>query len=139
MARKFSIVKKVDSKTGQKTISRYSFFTEEEHEKKMLIRKLNRIEKNDSKTFVYQFDESMYMHILEGISDETVKELSKHIYSNVYVVCKKEGNDEKALYLALFKDTAIRYKNSIPSAKISYKGREYPNPKFFVKEVRLLV
>ena len=136
MAKKFSIIKKKNLLTGEERIVNYSLGDDEISRMKVL-RKLNRTLKGNEDLFCFRCDESMYMHLLPGLSETTVSELSKRLYYTAYVVCRKNRFGEKALYLSLLKDTALRFKASIPAATIMVKGKEVPNPDFYVKELRL--
>ena len=136
MAKKFSIIKKKNLLTGEERIVNYSLGDDEISRMKVL-RKLNRTLKGNEDLFCFRCDESMYMHLLPGLSETTVSELSKRLYYTAYVVCRKNRFGEKALYLSLLKDTALRFKASIPAASRWEKGKEVLNPDFYVKELRL--
>ena len=135
MKKVFNIVKKKNLLTGEERAVKFSYETSEVS-KDLLLRKLNRSLKGN-KNEVFCFDESLYMHLLPGLSEETVRELSNRLYHTAYVVCKKKEKGETVLYLALLKDTALRFKASIPAATIREKDREVPNPDYYVKELRL--
>lgn len=134
MAKVFSIVKKKNQLTGEERIVHYSL-GDDELSRAKIVRKLNRSLKNETESF--RCDERLYMHLLPDLSDETVKELSRRLYHTVYVVCKKSRKGERALYLSLFKDTAMRFKEAIPAATVKVKGKEFSNPDYYVKELRL--
>ena len=137
--KKFSIVKKIDLRSGSESIVRYALLSESEKRRDALLRKLVRLDRINEELYSLKFDEVLPLHILEGISDEVVQELSGHAYPTAYVVCKRNKNGEKAIYLSILKDTAIRYKNSLPEAYKLVGGKEVANKNFSVKEVRLLV
>lgn len=136
MAKKFSVIKKKDLLSGEERIVAYSLGDDELSRTKVL-KKLHRSLRGKDGVFSYRCDESLYMHLLPGLSETTVRELSKRLYRTAYVVCKKTGKSEKALYLALLKDSALRFKASIPAATLKDKGADVPNPDFYVKELRL--
>ena len=77
------------------------------------------------------------MHLLPGLFEETVRELSSRMYSTAYVVCKKRGKGEKVLYLSLLKDSALRFRALIPAASRWENGKEVLNLGFYVKKLRL--
>ena len=135
----FSIVKKVNLLTGEESIVRYALNPESEKRRNALLRKLARLDRIDEKLYSLKFDEVLSLHILEGISDEVIQELSKHVYPTCYVVTRRVKGSEKALYLSILKDTAVRYLNSLPEATKLVGGKEVLNKNFSVKEVRLLV
>lgn len=139
MAKLFSIVSKVDEKTNEEVIVRYSSYEEDEKRRERLLKKAKNLSAKDGLSCKFVFKKNMPMHIINGISKETAAELSKHIYSNAFVVYQKDGNKEIPLYLSIFKDTAIRFKNSLPKAFVKKEGKEIPNPRYGVKEIRLLV
>lgn len=140
MAKTFSVVKRINLATGEETVARYASLPKNDEKKKSLLRKLNNLlPKEEKDLFSFRFDEVLEMHVLQGLSEKTVEELSKHVYSTVFAVCKKRQNGEDVLYLNVFKDGAIRYKSSLPGAIRESRGRETTNPKYFVKEVKLIV
>ncbi len=137
MAKKFEIVKKKNLLTGEQRAVKFAYADSEESRMRIL-KKLNQsLNGKEGRIFEYRFDESMYMHLLPGLSAQTVKELSSRLYSTAYVVCKKKKDDEKVLYLSLLKDSALRFKASIPAASRWENGKEVLNPDFYVKELRL--
>ena len=139
MEKVFNIVKKKNLLTGEERAVKFSYETSEVS-KDLLLRKLNRsLKGKESEIFCFCFDESLYMHLLPGLSEETVRELSRRMYCTAYVVCKKKEKGESVLYLSLLKDAALRFKASIPAATIREKDREVPNPDYYVKELRLCV
>ena len=137
--KKFSIVKKVDLHSGAESIVRYALVPESEKRRDALLRKLVRLDRINEQLYSLKFDEVLPLHILEGISDEVVQELSAHAYPTAYVVSKRNKNGENALYLSILKDTATRYKNSLSDASKLVGGKEVANKAYSVKEVRLLV
>jgi len=134
MAKTFEIVKLRNLLTGEERAVKYSCETDE-ISRKRLLEKLNSSLKEGNCEFC--FGERMYMHLLPGLSEDTVRELSSRMYRTAYVVCKRKGKREKVLYLSLLKDSALRFKASIPAATKREKGREIPNPDYFVKELSL--
>ena len=136
MAKTFCVVMMKNLLNGEERAVNFAYEADEVS-KKRVLGKLNRSLKKDEKHFDYRFGESMYMHLLPGLSKEVVKELSSRMYSTAYAVCKKKKKSEEVLYLALFKDTALRFKASIPAATLKVEGKEVPNPNFYVKELRL--
>ena len=135
----FSIVKKVNLLTGEESIVRYALSPEDDKRRDALLRKLTRLDRIDEKLYSLKFDEVLSLHILEGISDEVIQELSKHVYPTCYVVTRRVKGSEKALYLSILKDTAIRYRNSLPKAVVETEGKPHFNKAYDIKEVRLLV
>ncbi len=79
------------------------------------------------------------MHLLPGLSETTVRELSERMYCTAYAVCRKREKGEDVLYLSLFKDAALRFKASIPAATRRVEGRDVPDPSYYVKELRLFL
>ncbi|MBQ9425737.1 MAG: hypothetical protein IJU42_07310 [Erysipelotrichaceae bacterium] len=138
MAKAFSIIKRENLVTGELCCEGFTWKKEGDEEKETvekLARKLNTSERVISR---YCFDEVLGMHLLPGMSKELVSELSSHVFSYAYAVCKKEGKKETVLYLSLFKDMAMRFKNGIPAASIRFKDRDYANPDYYVKELRII-
>ncbi|MBQ0036351.1 MAG: hypothetical protein KBT35_05495 [Firmicutes bacterium] len=135
----FSIIKKVNLLTGEESIVRYALNPENEKRRNALLRKLARLDRIDEKLYSLKFDEVLPLHILKGISNEVIQELSRHAYPTCYVVSRRNKNGEKALYLSILKDTAVRYLISLPEATKLVGGKEVLNKNFTVKEIRLLV
>ena len=134
MAKTFEIVKMKNLLTGE--LSAVKFTCEsDELSRKRILKRLNASVKGDN--FEFCFGESLYMHLLPNLSEETVRELSSRMYHTAYAVCKKKGKGEKVLYLSLLKDTALRFKASIPAATKRVEGRDVPNPDYYVKELSL--
>ncbi len=137
MAKSFEIVKKRNLLTGEERAVKFSCGNDEVSRERILKKLNGSLKGKESEIFEFCFGESMYMHLLPGLSKETVRELSRRMYSTAYVVCKKKKKGEKVLYLSLFKDSALRFKASIPAATLKVEGREVPNPDFYVRELRL--
>lgn len=139
MKKEFIIIKKENLLNEEKTVCAY-VISASGKSNKALLEKYQRIVSNkDNYLYRYSFDEKLNMHLIPGISKQTVMELSKHLYHYAYVVCKLSGKDEKVLFLSPFKDVAMKFKNSIPSAILTKKGVDYYNPKFYVKEISLFI
>ena len=137
MAKTFDIVKRKNLLTGEEKVVHYTYGRDEASRKRVL-EKLNRsLKGEESRIYEYRYGESLYMHLLPGLSENLVRELSSRMYYTAYAVCKKNEKDEKVLYLSLFKDSALRFKAAIPSATIKVRDKEVPNPRFFVRELRL--
>lgn len=137
MAKTFEIVKRRNLVTGEERAVKFTYGADELSKRRILRKLKNSISGKEGQIYEYRYDESMYMHLLPGLSAETVKELSSRMYSTAYAVCKKKHKGEEVLYLSLFKDSALRFKASIPAASRWEKGKEVPNPDFYVKELRL--
>ena len=137
MAKTFEIVKRRNLVTGEERAVKFTYGADELSKRRILRKLKNSISGKEGQIYEYRYDESMYMHLLPGLSPETVKELSSRMYSTAYAVCKKKRKGEEVLYLSLFKDSALRFKASIPAASRWEKGKEVPNPDFYVKELRL--
>ena len=137
MAKKFEIVKRRNLVTGEERAVKFTYGADELSKRRILRKLKNSISGKEGQIYEYRYDESMYMHLLPGLSPETVKELSSRMYSTAYAVCKKKHKGEEVLYLSLFKDSALRFKASIPAASRWEKGKEVLNPDFYVKELRL--
>ena len=137
MAKTFEIVKRRTLVTGEERAVKFTYGADELSKRRILRKLKNSISGKEGQIYEYRYDESMYMHLLPGLSPETVKELSSRMYSTAYAVCKKKHKGEEVLYLSLFKDSALRFKASIPAASRWEKGKEVPNPDFYVKELRL--
>ena len=140
MAKTFSIIKKENLLTGEKTAERFTVDLDLDQDKKLrLLKKYQRLlDKQEKIKHRCIYGEKLVMN-LPDFSDELVEEISKHLYHTAYVVCKKEGKNEKVLYLSLLKDSALRFRNGIPKAVLKHKNVEYFNPKYFIKEVRLFI
>ncbi len=137
MAKTFEIVKMRNLLTGEEKAVKFAYGSDE-LTRERILKKLNRsLSGKEDKIFEYCFDESLNMHLLPGLSDETVRELSSRMYATAYAVCKKKKKGEKVLYLSLFKDTALRFRASIPAACRWKDGVQVLNPDFYVKELRL--
>lgn len=137
VAKTFNIVKKKNLLTGEERAVNFAC-EDDQVSRDRVLRKLNQtLQGNESLNFEFCYGESLYMHLLPGLSKTTVQELSKRMYSTAYAVCKKKKTGEAVLYLSLFKDTALRFKASIPAATRKVEGRDVPNPDFYVKELRL--
>ncbi len=137
MAKKFSVIKMKDLLSGEERIVGYSLGDDESSRKKVLKKLHRSLKGKEADAFSYRMDESLCMHLLPGLSETTVKELSRKLYYTAYVVCKKTDKGEKALFLSLLKDTALRFKVSIPAATRKENGVDVPNPDYYVKELRL--
>ena len=137
MAKSFEIVKRRNLVTGEERAVKFTYGADELSKRRILRKLKNSISGKEGQIYEYRYDESMYMHLLPGLSPETVKELSSRMYSTAYAVCKKKHKGEEVLYLSLFKDSALRFKASIPAASRWEKGKEVLNPDFYVKELRL--
>ena len=137
MAKTFEIVKRKNLVTGEERAVKFTYGADELSKRRILRKLKNSISGKEGQIYEYRYDESMYMHLLPGLSPETVKELSSRMYSTAYAVCKKKHKGEEVLYLSLFKDSALRFKASIPAASRWEKGKEVLNPDFYVKELRL--
>ena len=137
MAKIFEIVKRRNLVTGEERAVKFTYGADELSKRRILRKLKNSISGKEGQIYEYRYDESMYMHLLPGLSPETVKELSSRMYSTAYAVCKKKHKGEEVLYLSLFKDSALRFKASIPAASRWEKGKEVLNPDFYVKELRL--
>ncbi|MBQ6215834.1 MAG: hypothetical protein IJK53_00460 [Erysipelotrichaceae bacterium] len=137
MAKTFEIVKRRNLVTGEERAVKFTYGADELSKRRILRKLKNSISGKEGQIYEYRYDESMYMHLLPGLSPETVKELSSRMYSTAYAVCKKKHKGEEVLYLSLFKDSALRFKASIPAASRWEKGKEVLNPDFYVKELRL--
>ena len=137
MAKTFEIVKRRNLVTGEERAVKFTYGADELSKRRILRKLKNSISGKEGQIYEYRYDESMYMHLLPGLSPETVKELSSRMYSTAYAVCKKKHKGEEVLYLSLFKDSALRFKASIPAASRWEKGKEALNPDFYVKELRL--
>ena len=139
MAKKFSIVYRSNGLT--KAESAYGFMAYESDEtkrKKVLDIALCKIADADRKLAKLTAKGQMCMHLPGNFSQDLVNELSSLIFHTAYVVCKKSGNREEVIYLSLFKDSALRYKNNLPNAYVRYQGMEYLNPDYYVKELSLI-
>ena len=136
MAKLFTIIKKENLLDRTDTIYGYSSITDE---KKLLAKLERQLSENEKELYRYHIDDKMVMHILPGISDELVKELSRRCFHTVYGVCRKKHKKEEILYMSLFKDSALKYLMRIPAATIKIKDREYANPDYYVKELRLVI
>ncbi|MBQ1899385.1 MAG: hypothetical protein II153_00620, partial [Erysipelotrichaceae bacterium] len=123
--------------TGEERAVKFTYGADELSKRRILRKLKNSISGKEGQIYEYRYDESMYMHLLPGLSPETVKEFSSRMYSTAYAVCKKKHKGEEVLYLTLFKDSALRFKASIPAASRWEKGKEVLNPDFYVKELRL--
>lgn len=137
MAKTFEIVKRRNLVTGEERAVKFAYGADELSKRRILRKLKNSVSGKEGQIYEYRYDESMYMHLLPGLSPETVKELSSRMYSTAYAVCKKKHKGEEVLYLSLFKDSALRFKASIPAASRWEKGKEVLNPDFYVKELRL--
>ena len=134
MAKLFSIIKKQNLLDKTDSIYGYSSITDE----KRIISKLERgMSESDKELYRYHIDNKMVMHILPNISDDVVKELSKRYFHTVYGVCRKKNNKEEILYMSLFK--CQKYLMRIPAATIRINKKEYANPNYYVKELRLVI
>lgn len=137
MAKEFNIINRRDLLTNEKKAVFFAYGDAAEAEEKVL-RKLNASRRQgEDVLFDYCYGVKMQMHLLPGLSDETVRELSRFMYHTAYVVCKKTKKGEEVLYLSLLKDSALRFKASIPAAVLTVKGKSVANPNYFVKELRL--
>lgn len=136
MAKKFSVIKKMDLLSGEERIVAYAV-GDDESSKNKVLKKLARSSKGRPAAFTYRCDESLGMHLLPGLSETAVRELSSKLYYTAYAVCKKTDKSERALYLALLKDQALRFKASIPAASRWENGKLVLNPDYYVKELRL--
>ena len=139
MAKQFSIIKRKNLLSGEETISGYSLATDKVSKEKLLKKLIRNQSESEKNVFAYSIDESLCMYLLPGLSETTIRELSSVLYHTVYVVCKKSGGNEKALYLSALKDTAMRYKLNLPEAMVKDKetGKMVPNPRLYVKELKL--
>ena len=137
MAKSFRIVKKQNLVTGEEQAVRFAAVSDEEAGR-LLLRKLNRsLSETEAKLFAFRYDEKLCMHLLPGLSQTTVRELSRQTWHTAYAVCKKrQDRSEKVLYLSLFKDTALRFKAAIPAAIIHGKDGDVLNPNYYVRELR---
>lgn len=139
MFKEFTIIKKENLITGEKTIEYFTLKSYVGESKRRILDQLYRREDPRSvKNINYCFDETMHMS-LPKFSDETVKEISKHLFLTAYAVVKKQHKNEKVIYFSLLKDTAIKYKNSLRAATVIKNNIEYRNPNIYVKEVKLIL
>lgn len=138
MNKLFTMIKKVDAAGNAKVVN-YTLSKYDDDKRKRILNKLYRkYDYKGIKAARLYYDESMVM-TLPNLSQETINDLSKHLFSTAYVVCKKQKNNEKVLFLSLFKDTAIIFKNNIPASSIKINGITYKNPNYYVKEVKLAI
>ena len=136
MAKLFTIIKKENLLDRTDAIYGYSSITDE----KKLLEKLGRqMSESEKELYRYHIDKRMVMHILPDISDELVKELSRRCFHTVYGVCRKNNKSEEILYISIFKDSSQKYLMRIPSATIKINKKEYANPNYYVKELRLVI
>ena len=135
MVKKFSIIKMRDLHSDEERIIGYSLGDDDVSREKVL-RKLNRSLKG-MELFAFRMDESLPMYLLPGLSRESVSELSRRLYFTAYAVCRKKEKSEKALRLFLLKDSAMRYKASIPVKTVRKDGKDVSDPNLYVKELRL--
>ena len=139
MFKEFVMIKKENLKTGEKSVDYFTLKSYVGESKRRILDQLYRRENPRSvKNINYSFDETMYMS-LPKFSDETVKEISKHLFLTAYAVVKKQHKNEKVIYFSLLKDTAIKYKNSLRAATVIKNNIEYRNPNIYVKEVKLIL
>ena len=137
MAKTFNIIKRRDLLSGEKKAVCFAYGDDVQAEEKVL-RKLNASRRQEEEVlYDFCYGEKMQMHLLPGLSDQTVRELSRFKYNTAYVVCKRTKKGDEVLYLSLLKDSALRFKASIPSAVLTVKGKSIANPNYFVKELRL--
>ena len=137
MAKTFNIIKRHSLLNGEKSAVFYVYGSDAVSEEKIL-RKLNDSRKvGEDVLFDYCYGEKMHMHLLPGLSDAATEELSRYRFHTAYAVCKKSKKGEEVLYLSLFKDSALRFKASVPSAVINAGSRQVANPNYYVKELRL--
>ena len=141
MAKTFEIVKRRNLVTGEERAVKFTYGADELSKRRILRKLKNSISGKEGQIYEYRYDESMYMHLLPGLSPETVKELSSRMYSTAYAVCKKKHKGEEVLAVQFsdcpITDAALRFKASIPAASRWEKGKEVLNPDFYVKELRL--
>ena len=124
-----------DLHSDEERIIGYSLGDDDVSREKVL-RKLNRSLKG-MELFAFRMDESLPMYLLPGLSRESVSELSRRLYFTAYAVCRKKEKSEKALRLFLLKDSAMRYKASIPVKMVRKDGKDVSDPDLYVKELRL--
>jgi len=138
MARNFTVVYEENAVNGSRYAERFMYAMQDKEQEKKLLKKLRRKQKNTC--LCYCAGETMHMHILPDLSKESVEELSRRVIHYSYAVCKREKkNREKVLYLSMFHHEAERFKNSLPIKKIKIGNREYQNPNYYVKELRLII
>lgn len=136
MAKLFSIIKKQNVLDNTDAIYGYSPIDDE---KKLLAKLERQTSESEKELYRYYIDKKMVMHILPNISDELVKELSRRCFHTVYGVCRKKNKKEEILYISMFKDSSQKYLMRIPSATIKINKKEYVNPSYYVKELRLVI
>ncbi|MBQ2658240.1 MAG: hypothetical protein IJF87_06705 [Erysipelotrichaceae bacterium] len=137
MAKTFNIINRRDLLTGEKKAVCFAYGDDAQAEEKVISRLNASRRQGENVLFDYCYGKKMQMHLLPGLSDETVRELSRFMYHTAYVVCKRTKKGEEVLYLSLLKDSALRFKASIPAATLTVKGKSVANPNYFVKELRL--
>lgn len=137
MEKTFEIIKKHDLLTGEESAVYYVCETDENSRQRVLDRLNASLKGKEKELCHFSYDEKMPMHLLPDLSQATIRELSSRMYCTAYALCHRRGKKEKVLYLSLFKDTALRYKTSLPEAVLKLKGKEYPHPDYYVKELRL--
>jgi len=140
MAKEFTIVYQVDSlNKNQKAVAYCNFEDDKEKIKKYLSKAERQFGEIDSNIIKYISKQKINLHLLDGLSNDSVKELSKYLYHYVYAVCLDNNGNEEVLFISAFKDKAIKHKNTIKNSKIRINDREYNNPNYYVKELRLII
>ncbi len=137
MAKTFRIINRRDLLTGEKKAVLFAYGADAQSEEKVLSRLNASRKQGEDILFDFCFGGKMQMHLLPGLSEQTVRELSRFRYHTAYAVCKKTAKGEDVLYLSLLKDSALRFRASIPAAVLTAKGKSVANPNYFVKELRL--
>ena len=95
MAKTFNIINRHDLLSGEQKAVCFAYGDDAQTEEKIL-RKLNASRgQGEDILFDYCYGEKMQMHLLPGLSDATVRELSRYRYHTAYVVCKKTKKGEK--------------------------------------------
>ena len=139
MAKTFTMIKKKNLLTGEEKTTSYCLLQDEAGKEKLLKKLKNNLQGTEKAIIQYRMDERLYMHLLPGLSESSVKELSKILFHTAYVVCKKKKDSEEVLYLSLFKDSALRFKASLPKAMIKIDGKDFINPAYYIREITLFL
>lgn len=137
MAKTFSIIKQKNLVSGEERAVKFTAASEEKDLRRITAKLNRRAADDETSLYSYRLDEELNMHLLSNIAEETVRDLSSHIFHTAYAVCKKTHASEQVLYLSLFKDTALKFWHKIPAAYVTVNKKRVLNPKYYVKELTL--
>lgn len=139
MGKKYCVVKVQNLLNGKKAACRFISNDYSSETKNKLLKGLENALNNDEKgAYKFVIDEVVEVS-LPNFSKETIEDLSRLKFSVAYIVCKKDRDGDHVLNMSLLKDTALLYRRNLPDSTIRIKGKEFNNPKYTIKEVKILL